>query len=900
MIKSQKSINFCTNLSSKEKKFFNIINAKENPSQVSNDKTSKEKPKNIKKDSRTQLNKISTRNVKEKLPSTEASLSTSCSSLVSEKVANTLTNINNGNNINNDNVKKEQPKKTIHTINKNIIKNKLQIEFSYFRNKILLTGKEIIEDDKFIKKFVLLSQERLNKEFSVYANLPFFQDKLEKLFEFVGNFQFIMCNFLLIMRFYSLDEYYREEELQLFLLIFQQNEKIFDTVFRKINTQLSKNYNAKKNAKFLQGSIMIFMQILSVFIKLSAKFYKTNQLNYFLRLYTKIISLISFKAKDIFHFNNETETNEIDIKDKARYLYRDCLYNISIFFFYKYSPLILSNIVLKHILSLYENFDGELLNVEQILLIAVNYNYGLLSHIDGNSIEAVFHLKKASQKIYNLNYTETKTAENPLNKKNILLNKKISGPKNRKSSYPRSPKHYKILKKKSLQFSKIEKITKNQMEFTLNLQQISPEENLGEENNIINNTSRIMRKKSIITLNDKKICFLHDPVEFSSDKNQEYIKEQLLNKIEILLADIELDQKNYQSAYTRLNDIISKNNNNRLSLRKNSTLNNFDIKMLNNSPTPSTSKNTNTTYNRSRSRTNLSFRKKNTNLISKMLAPEDIYDIMKLFEKAKKENTKNDEQDDNENEIQINNVRKKSLREMRYVKNISDQIEKFFIFICSLSVYQLNLLNKSQTNLGNKRNDLPILFSNQFKDCISNSQRQTLDNMEAMNLTRYLILINPDKDICPENIDFHSLYFKLNEKNNSNKKFEKSRNLRNTSCKKLNTKYKTNVDYSWNIIIGDHRNNSFSSEENKNCEITDDEFQKENNSAKYLYEKFKKKYAVNEDAKELINKNKRRIMKFFENLRSEQKKLMIESPECMNVLLNELKSYEINDEDDNE
>ena len=46
---------------------------------------------------------------------------------------------------------------------------------------------------------------------------------------------------------------------------------------------------------------------------------------------------------------------------------------------------------------------------------------------------------------------------------------------------------------------------------------------------------------------------------------------------------------------------------------------------------------------------------------------------------------------------------------------------------------------------------------------------------------------------------------------------------------------------------------------------------------------------------ELINKNKRKILRFFGNLQNEQKRLMIESPECMNILLNNLKYHDIDD-----
>ena len=266
-------------------------------------------------------------------------------------------------------------------------------------------------------------------------------------------------------------------------------------------------------------------------------------------------------------------------------------------------------------------------------------------------MDAVLYLKKASQKISNINYTEIKIAEKHSNKKSISKNKQIPNLKKRKSSYPRSPKKHKVLKKTSMQFSKIEKIKSNQMEFTLDLQQANPQIPNEENNNNINAKSKsnsiIIRKKSAIILNKQKIIFLHDPVEFSNEKGQEFMKEKLLNKIEIILSDIDLDQKNYKNACSRLNDIIknnkNKNTSNRLSIKKNSTLNNFDIKVLNSSPTPSTGRNANSSNSKSNSKTNLVLKKKNKenkDPLSKMLTQEDIYDIMKLLEKTKKNNKK--------------------------------------------------------------------------------------------------------------------------------------------------------------------------------------------------------------------------------------------------------------------
>ena len=84
----------------------------------------------------------------------------------------------------------------------------------------------------------------------------------------------------------------------------------------------------------------------------------------------------------------------------------------------------------------------------------------------------------------------------------------------------------------------------------------------------------------------------------------------------------------------------------------------------------------------------------------------------------------------------------------------SKEMEKFFIFICGLSIYQLKILNDTQPEPSQRRNDLPIIFSNQFQDCLTNAQRMSLSLLETMSLSRYVILKDTNQDISPENLDY--------------------------------------------------------------------------------------------------------------------------------------------------
>jgi hypothetical protein len=103
----------------------------------------------------------------------------------------------------------------------------------------------------------------------------------------------------------------------------------------------------------------------------------------------------------------------------------------------------------------------------------------------------------------------------------------------------------------------------------------------------------------------------------------------------------------------------------------------------------------------------------------------------------------------------------------------SKEMEKFFLFICGLSQYQLRILNESQPKATILRNDLPIIITNQFKDCLTNSQRMNLTLLESMSLSRYLILKDPNEDICLENLDFLFMQYNIKDikdikKNNLN------------------------------------------------------------------------------------------------------------------------------------
>ena len=113
-------------------------------------------------------------------------------------------------------------------------------------------------------------------------------------------------------------------------------------------------------------------------------------------------------------------------------------------------------------------------------------------------------------------------------------------------------------------------------------------------------------------------------------------------------------------------------------------------------------------------------------------------------------------------------------------KKTAEEIEKFFLFLNTLSLYQLKLLNDTQPKR-EIRNDLPILFSGQFMDSLSSGQRGTLRNLHTMSISRNMMLNNPDNLILPTNLKFSALDYKdkKTNKDSSDKKQKLTKKINN-------------------------------------------------------------------------------------------------------------------------
>lgn len=260
----------------------------------------------------------------------------------------------------------------------------------------------------------------------------------------------------------------------------------------------------------------------------------------------------------------------------------------------------------------------------------------------------------------------------------------------------------------------------------------------------------------------------------------EKFKNPLLRKTELLMSVIELDKKNYVAAYEHVlkamyivillklsgNSSYHKDffNQQKIELNEYFKLieDSYDQEMKFIQQFERSSSKSILTINDRKSQANISVMSSlNMNNSSNNFTSNNLNSSYIIFENKEAENhfyknyssILNKESNEN-NEIQNNNdnnynYSNQNNNERKFVK----EFEKFFIFLNHLSVYQIKILNETQPN-NEKRNQLPLMFSDQFKDCLTRVQRIELDNVQTMTLSRYLILKDPNKWIVPTNLNY--------------------------------------------------------------------------------------------------------------------------------------------------
>lgn len=771
----------------------------------------------------------------------------------------------------------------------------------YEQRKKIIFG-NLIDNENYINKLLFKTQTYMNKQYQATSNSrrnTFFNVDNKAIYNTMIDFKEAISNYCLIIHLYLNKGFYKKA-FELFLLMYIKNEVIINYFYKKIKDELPRISSSNRIGKFFPNLTKMFMQLLSCLIKLSGKFSKSKLQNFFIKHYLATIHVVSDTVIKKFGGQNNN-TNEIDNETRhiGKYFYSNCLFDAAIFFFIKYQPLFISTFILQHILDLYHDKSFcELIDVEQVLLLKVNYNMGLFLYSEGNNIEAINNLNQAKNRLSDIKFlpltkekkekpiqsilqTAISTEQMPILSKLTYSQKTFSNFLN-SEKLRQSSKNFFMNKKKTKTNEGLKSLTSNK---DLNDSFYGLNNN---KNNFNNNLRISLNRKYPNSLNKKQSMPINDVeairesllprkssgVLFGSQimtlqQQCENVEEKIYNEIELIMSEIEISQKNYREALRHLKKLLPTNE--QLTVP------------------PFLLRNTLNLRNKYLEEKNKVFEKDritDTNFCNYyILSDSDKRRLMALLYKIDQAFDDNyDLYSDNEtsqksvNEYQIRNY---NLERKKLIN--SREMEKFFLFICNLSLYQLKILNESQPKPSDKRNDLPIIFNNQFKDCLTNTQRMQLCLLQSMSLSRYIILKNTDEDICPENLDYNFMRFRIKdtdtdkdkgkekEKLNNNiynLKFKKSRNVNSNNNKDFNFN-----NYGFNNTVSTHIKTKYDIDE----ENTIPDYDALLNNIK------------DDENRDFINNYRNSIIHLLSDLNRQEQKVFLNSRKMLKKLINKMK-----------
>ena len=763
-----------------------------------------------------------------------------------------------------DNRSQEKTISTLNTLSDGLSEFQLENTKSEYlgsyneqRSNILFGRIDVNEDQDFIFQFLLFSQKCINKLYTkMTSGMSFFFDTPKKAEQFALNLKENIANFGLIIHLYLINNN-KEKAFEIYLLMCKQNEKLIEFVYKKLYTYCDKS--APAMVRCIPKISQSLIHILSCLIKLSGIFSKTNFQNLYGILYIKtiyVLTLIDNKNNKIIYKN--------DLLTHRLYVYSSCLFDWSIFCFYRYQSLKYSIYILQHIIKLYKEKDfKDYTHYEQILLLKVNYNLGLFFYVDKLYNQAIYSSMQAKKILYEMVLSNYKLEEreilNEIGRNSAILESKEKN----------------LLSGLTFYKEKIKNIDDKNVNKNISINKF-----INKGPKYINDDSNKELPRKQASARNPTSLFLgirqfgqNQPILF------DHIKRKIIYEIEMLLAQIELKKKNFRGALEHIYIILNKEKaRDDLEPDSQSKKNSFYMinKTYKNLKSCQAIKVKKFKYFKNDEKKINSSQDNNSNFDETIQTENDIIMINKLLDKI----------DQEYNEYLQNERTNNLFRRHKYfnltsseIKNINytnfKEMEKFFIFICGLSILQLKILNESQPKISLKRNDLPIIFTNQFQDCLTNAQRLDLAQLETMSLSRYIILIDSNKDISPENLDYKYMKYRVKSSNND---YEDDDKFKYIVEDKFNHK---SVD---NGICTISKN--FNNTVNKKRKIVKIfEYEDENKSFDILLTKIK-----NEDNNKFIESHKKSIIKTFNSLNKDDKELFQKSP---NKLKEMLKNIEI-------
>ena len=770
------------------------------------------------------------------------------------------------------------------------------------RKKIIFKKLTIENDEEYILGLVKKSQLKVNNKLKQCKRGGFFSIKQEDIYWLSVLFKENISNYSLVFALYFQSNK-TLDALKLFLLMSEQNKKVLEYLIHKEMEQLPKIANTNKIALFYPSITKTLLQVLSLFIKLAAKFNKSVLENYYIKQYLRIVHLMSYIVIKYVNPGKIDEINNSQLKNERKYFYSQALFDCSIYLFNRFQPLKITISILQHILELYSSNINSFFNVLEsaLLLLKINYNLALFYYVDGFNSEAISNMNQAKDRL------NTLKSRISLNEGDLMMNKLRSNNNNDNNTFLLdfnevvSPKNYNISRNK-FQRGSIRTSTHKYDKDTLELQSTLYLKATCDSSNV--KLTKNKSKEYTIFLGAYNILRFKNPIEL------DIVLGKILIEIELIMAEIELSNKNFKESLNHINFILNLQKNesiegtlfNKEIIRLTKSKTNYNQNELDTFDKKSVDKNNRFILNYKKSSNNdnslfLLTRDKSSNNLLKdnlssslnnntsnynnnnippnqtikyHLTSNDRSRINHLLEEIEKLNLENDKNISKNKLLYHHEESKYNMEQnkvmLRNTKNIaSKEMEKFFIFICGLSIYQLKILNDTQPPPSRRRNDLPIIFNNQFQDCLTNSQRMNLSLLETMSLSRYILLKDTNKDISLENLDYRFMMYRIKEKDSEDKISNKINDLK----KKLNRYKRTRNFRGYNL-----RSVTLRMEGTKNV-AKKIELEEENEQINYL---MKNSSPIN---KKLIESHRKNILKFLDEINTDEQKIFFKNPELL-------------------
>ena len=426
------------------------------------------------------------------------------------------------------------------------------------RKKIIFKKLTIENDEEYILGLVKKSQLKVNNKLKQCKGGGFFSIKQEDIYWLSVLFKENISNYSLVFALYFQSNK-TLDALKLFLLMSEQNKKVLEYLIHKEMEQLPKIANTNKIALFYPSITKTLLQVLSLFIKLAAKFNKSVLENYYIKQYLRIVHLMSYIVIKYVNPGKIDEINNSQLKNERKYFYSQCLFDCSIYLFNRFQPLKIPISILQHILESYSSNINYFFNeIESTLLLKINYNLSLFYYVDGFNSEAINNMNQAKDRLNDMKYfpvSKTRKSRISLNEEDLMMNKLRSNNNNDNNTFLLdfnevvSPKNNHISRNK-FQRSSIRTSTHKYDKDTLELQSTLYLKATCDSMNA-KITKNKCKEYSTIFIGAYNILRFKNPIEL------DIVREKILTEIELIMAEIELNNKNFKESLNHINFILN-------------------------------------------------------------------------------------------------------------------------------------------------------------------------------------------------------------------------------------------------------------------------------------------------------------------------------------------------------